>query len=56
MELNKQEPALKALLSYEKLNHKIYLTSLYAGFFTIVKNEKNHLKNDDKTKKKRIFG
>jgi hypothetical protein len=26
------------------------------GFFAIVNNEKNHLKNDDKTKKTRIFG
>ena len=33
-----------------------FRTKLYAGFFTIVNNEKNHLKNDDKTKKKRIFG
>lgn len=33
----------------EELKNRLYQTSLYAGFFTIVNNEKNHLKNDDKT-------
>jgi hypothetical protein len=34
----------------------MFKTSQYAVGFTIVNNEKNHLKNDDKTKKKRSFG
>ena len=48
MEPNKQVPALKLDFSQKK--------PPFQAAFTIVNNEKNHLKNDDKTKKKRIFG